>query len=62
MAFKRENIENSYSKTGLTSSPLDNEKKMGSSLHYTTKWGLQNGVKSTVDPWQGNCIKIWHGF
>jgi len=26
MAFKRENIENSYSKVGLTSSPLDSEK------------------------------------
>ncbi|MBN2891381.1 MAG: hypothetical protein JXL97_05915 [Bacteroidales bacterium] len=28
MAFKRENIENSYSKTGQTSSPLDNEKSV----------------------------------
>jgi hypothetical protein len=28
MAFKREYIENSYSKTGQTSSPLDNEKNM----------------------------------
>lgn len=28
MAFKRENIENSYSKTGQTSSPLDNEKSI----------------------------------